>query len=244
MVPLIISKQSASYADSNGGESVPEDARSFAAFALQGGINECGSGTKPPGLFYLINLHPYARLSVSMNLLDDHGARVGALTPTIPPLGAVRIGCSNGYSKPAPLAGASLEASAGIAVNLPTAPPPEAKSQLPEPRESPPTEAPTPAPWSLGPILRVQNVCAGSIPPGWVKINDAWNPTVCGNPTTLTYNVWTIQQLSDQPVGASIYACKGSVPLGWAVVDITWNPTVCGHPATRQSNVMAIKRLD
>jgi isopentenyldiphosphate isomerase len=96
----------------------------------------------------------------------------------------------------------------------------------------------------LGAILRVENVCAGSVPPGWVKINDAWNPTVCGSPSTLTYNVWTIQQLSDQPVGASIYACKGSVPPGWAMVDTTWNPTVCGHPVTKQSNVMAIKRLD
>ncbi len=230
MVPLIISKQSASYADSNGGESVPEDARSFAAFALQGGINECGSGTKPPGLFYLINLHPYARLSVSMNLLDDHGTRVGVLTPDLPPLSAVRVGCSNGYSKPGPIGSAGLEASAGVAVNPPAAPPPEAPA--------------APVPLSLGAILRVQNVCAGSVPPGWVKINDAWNPTVCGNPTTLTYNVWTIQQLSDQPLGASIYACKGVVPLGWAMVDTTWNPTVCGHPATRQSNVMAIKRLN
>jgi isopentenyldiphosphate isomerase len=97
---------------------------------------------------------------------------------------------------------------------------------------------------SLGAILQTQIVCAGSTPPGWIKINDAWNPTVCGNPAAITYNVWTIQQFIDQPPGAVIHACKGSVPSGWAVVGTGWNPTVCGHPAASLPNVMAIKRLN
>jgi hypothetical protein len=228
-VPMVIAKQSASYVDANAAEAPAEDARSFAAFLLQGGINECAAGAKPPGLFYLVNLHPFARLSASMNLFDDHGTRVGVLTPNLSPLSATRVACSNGFSKPGPIISATLE------VPLP---------QLPEHREPQPIEVPTLAPLSLGAILRMQNVCAGSVTPGWIKINDAWNPTVCGNPATIAYNVWTLQQLSDQPVGAVIHACKGPVPSGWAIVGSAWNPTVCGHPASNQPNVMVIKRLD
>ena len=241
-VPMVIAKQSAVYVDANAADAPPEDARSFAAFILQGGISECAAGAKPPGLFYLVNLHPYARLSASMNLLDDRGARVGLLTPNLSPLSATRVACSNGKSKPGPISGASLEISAGVAANLPAAPPPEAKPQAPELREPPPN--PTLAPLSLSTVLTAQNVCAGAMPPGWIKINDAWNPTVCGNPATITYNVWTIQQLSDQPLGSVIHACKGGVPSGWAIVGTAWNPTVCGHPTANQPNVMAIKRLN
>jgi hypothetical protein len=242
-VPIVITKQSASYMDASAGEA-PEDARSFAAFLLQGGINECGPGAKPPGLLYLVNLHPYARLSASMNLLDDHGTRVGLLTPTLSPLSSTRVACSNGFSKAGPISNATLEVSAGVAASLPVAAPPEAKPSLSDHSGPESTEAPALAPLSLGAILTTQNACAGSAPTGWIKINDVWNPTVCGNPTTVTYNVWIIQQLSDQPLGAVIHACNGAVPSGWTIVGRTWNPTVCGHPTTSQSNVMAIKRLN
>ena len=100
------------------------------------------------------------------------------------------------------------------------------------------------APLSLGAVLTTQNVCAGSVPSGWIKINDAWNPTVCGNPATISYNVLTIQKLSDQPPGTVIHACKGPVPPGWDIVGSAWNPTVCGHPTASQPNVMAIKRIN
>src|SRR5882757_1974132 len=239
-VPIVSAKQSASYVEPNAPEATPEDARSFAAFLLQGDINECGPGAKPPGLFYLVNLHPFARLSASMNLLDDHGTRVSVLSPTLSALSAARIACSNGPSKPGPITAATLEVPPGVAASPPPAPP-AAKTQMPEPREPQPIEAPTLAPLPLGAVLRTQNVCAGSVPPGWIKINDAWNPTVCGSPGTITYNVWTIQQLIDQPPGAVIHACRGPVPASWAVVGTIWNPTVCGHPATNQPNVMAIK---
>ena len=243
-VSIVIAKQSAAYVDPNAAEAAPEDARSFAAFLLQGGINKCAAGAKPPGLFYLVNLHPYARLSASMNLLDDHGTRTAVLTPNLSPLSATRVACSNGSSKPGPITSSTLEVSPGVAASLPAVLPPEAKAPLPEHREPQPIEAPTLPPLSLGAILSTQNVCAGSVASGWIKINDAWNPTVCGNPATSTYNVWTIQQLSDQPLGAVIHACKGTAPLGWAIVGTTWNPTVCGHPGANQSNVMAIKRVN
>jgi hypothetical protein len=247
-VALVITKQTASYVQPNAPEAAPEDARNFAAFYLQDAINECAQGAKPPGLFYVMNLHPYARLSVSMNLLDDRGNRAGVLTPNLAPLSAVRAGCSNGSSKPGPITDATLEATAGAATSLPpAAPPPVAKPPLPEqPRERSPGEAPALplAPLSLETILQTQNVCAGSLPPGWIKINDAWNPTVCGNPTRIAYNVWTIQRFTEQPMGAIIHACRGAVPSGWAIVGTLWNPTVCGHPTTNQLNVMAIKRLN
>ena len=243
-VPIVIAKQSASYVEPNAPEAPPEDANAFAAFLLQGGFNECGAGAKPPGLFYLVNLHPYARLSASMSLLDDRGGRVGVLAPNLAPLSATRIGCSNGYSKPGPITSAALEPPLKVAASLPPAPPPAAKTQLPDRREPQPIEAPALAPLSLGAVLRTQNVCAGSVPSGWIKINDAWNPTVCGNPAAINFNVWTLQELSEQPLGAVIQACRGAVPPGWAIVGTAWNPTLCGHPATNQSNVMAIKRLN
>ena len=246
-LPIIMTKQSASYSEPNASEAPPEDARLFAAFNLQGGINECAQGAKPPGLFYLVNLHPYARLSVSMNLLDDRGNQVGLLSPNLAPLSAVRIGCSNGFSKPGPITSATLEVTTGVVTTQAPAPLPVAKTQLPEqPHESRPSDAPVLplAPVSLGTTQQTQNVCAASVPPGWIKINDAWNPTVCGSPTRIAYNVWTIQQHTDQPIGAVIHACKGAVPSGWAIVGTLWNPTVCGHPTTNQPNVMAIKRLN
>jgi hypothetical protein len=230
LVPIVIAAQSAAYA-SGAGEALPEDARSFAAFLLQGGINECGAGAKPPGLFYLVNLHPFARLSVSIDLLGDHGARAGVLTSGLSPFSATRVACSNGFSRPGPIISANLELSADIAAHVSAAPQSNAND-------------PSLAPLSLGAISRTQYVCAGSVPPDWIKTNDAWNPTVCGNPTTINYNVWTIQQLSNEPLGAVIHACKGSVPSGWSSVGTGWNPTVCGHPATKQANVMAIRRLN
>jgi hypothetical protein len=242
-VPIVVAKQGAVYVESGAPEPA-EDARAFAAFYLQGGRNECAPGMKPPGLFYLLNLHPYARLAVSMNLFDDHGTPVGALTPNLAPLSAARVGCSNGVSKPGPIIGATLEVMAGVATNLPNRTPSQAEPPPPEHHESQPAQAPSLAPLVLGAILRTQNVCAASMLPGWIKVNDAWNPTVCGKPATLSYNVWTIQELSDQPIDAVIQACKGAVPSGWVIVGTGWNPTMCGHPATNQSNVMAIKRLN
>jgi hypothetical protein len=246
-LPMVITKQSASYVEPSAPEEPSEDARTFAAFYLQDGIDECAQGAKPPGLFYLTNLHPYARLSASINLLDDRGNRVGGVAANLAPLSAVRAGCSNGFSKPGPITDATLEVSAGVATSQPPAPPqvakPQTSEQSGENRQSEALTLPL-APLSLEMTLQTQNVCAGSVPPGWIKINDAWNPTVCGKPTSIAYNVWTIQRFTDLPMGAIIHACRGAVPLGWAMVGTLWNPTVCGHPSANQPNVMAIKRLN
>jgi hypothetical protein len=234
-VPLAVTKQTASYVDASASEPPLAEARAAAAFLLQGGNDDCGAGSKPPGLFYLVNLDPFANLSASLDFVDDRGTRAGALTHHLPPLRAVRVGCSNGPSRPGPITDASLEIAAGMTMTLPPAP---------EHHESRADETPSVVGLPLGVILRTQNVCAGPIPLGWIKINDAWNPTVCGKPGTIIYNVWTIQQLSDEPVGTVMQVCKGSVPSGWATVGASWNPTVCGHPAANQQNVMAIRRLN
>ena len=93
-------------------------------------------------------------------------------------------------------------------------------------------------------IAVTESVCAGQLPSGWIKVDDAWNPTTCGNPTSKTYNVWTIAPYSEKPIGFVMVACNGSAPAGWVIVGTTWNPTSCGHPTTNQKNVMTIKRLN
>jgi hypothetical protein len=100
------------------------------------------------------------------------------------------------------------------------------------------------APSDVGVIRPTQTVCAGQLPAGWIKINDSWNPTSCGNPTSITYNVWQIERYDDKPVGASMTACFATVPAGWAMTSSWWNPTTCGHPTSITNNVMSIKRLN
>lgn len=96
----------------------------------------------------------------------------------------------------------------------------------------------------LGTVREVQNVCAGSVPSGWIKINDHWSPTTCGNPTRIIYNVWTIERYDTKPKGATMNACNGIVPNGWSKIGGNWSPASCGHPTRITKNVMTIKRLN
>ena len=96
----------------------------------------------------------------------------------------------------------------------------------------------------LSEIAQTESVCAGQLPSGWIKVDDAWNPTTCGNPTRNTYNVWKIEQYSEKPIGFVMVACNGPAPSGWVIVETMWNPTACGRPTTNQKNVMTIKRLN
>ncbi len=95
----------------------------------------------------------------------------------------------------------------------------------------------------LAEVAETEFVCAGEVPSGWIKVNDAWNPTTCGNPTRVTYNVWMIAQYTEKPIGTVMVVCNGPAPSGWVIVGTAWNPTACGHPTTNQKNVMTIKRL-
>jgi hypothetical protein len=238
-VVLQITKDGAQYIDGSETEPHAPDARSYLAFYLQNDGSGCAeTGSKPPGLFYAVNLHPFARLSGSLDLLDDRGNKVEVVELDLAPLSATKVGCSNGQRRPGGVRGVALVISAGAALARAESPVSHDES-LP----SPPAVT-SPAPLPLMSVQPTQNVCAGSVPSGWIKVNDSWSPTVCGQPTAITYNVWSVQALSAEPVGAVIYACRGSPPAGWVFVSQMWNPTVCGHPSAQQPNVMAIKRLE
>jgi hypothetical protein len=100
-------------------------------------------------------------------------------------------------------------------------------------------------PIELNVPLTTMQICAGSpIPNGWIKTDDSWSPTSCGNPTDIIYNVWTITQYSNLPVGSTLNVCAGApIPTGWVKVNTSWNPTSCGHPAHNIDNVQTIRRV-
>ncbi len=89
-----------------------------------------------------------------------------------------------------------------------------------------------------------QTVCAGSVPPGWIKIDDRWDPTKCGNPVAVTYNVWTIERYDNKPTGSVMTVCADVVPSGWSLIEQKWDPMKCGKPAMTLNNTMTIKRLN
>jgi hypothetical protein len=89
----------------------------------------------------------------------------------------------------------------------------------------------------------VRIVCANQAPPGWIRTGDRWDPTNCGNPTSIVYNVWTIEKYRGRPEGSVMRVCAGPVPGGWALVDAAWDPNDCGHPMTMIKNVMTIRKL-
>ncbi|MEV0382039.1 hypothetical protein [Nonomuraea sp. NPDC050643] len=88
----------------------------------------------------------------------------------------------------------------------------------------------------------VRTVCAWNVPAGWVKTDDTWDPTRCGNPTSIVYNVWTIESYYDKPIGWNMTVCAGWQPVGWAVTNTRWDPTRCGHPTSIVSNMWTIQR--
>jgi hypothetical protein len=243
-VPLVITKETAAYVDASDPETRSQDDRSYLSFYLQSGAGGCSAGSKPPGLFYALNLHPFARLSGTVQLLDERGTKTGTVVLDLAPLASMKVACSNGSPKLGSVSGVGIELPAVLSTNRPVPAPLAAKPEPPAETHKPVSSQETaqPVPLPLETIQRTQNVCAGSIPAGWIKINDSWNPTVCGKPTSIVYNVWTLQQLTYLPVGAVIYACSSTPPAGWAVAAQMWNPTVCGHPSAQQSNVMTIER--
>jgi hypothetical protein len=93
-------------------------------------------------------------------------------------------------------------------------------------------------------FLETQTMCAGSIPKGWLKSNDYWSPATCGNPTSISFNVYEIVRYDNLPSGALLNACNISTPPdGWIKVSTAWSPSTCGHPTSISQNTMAIKKL-
>jgi hypothetical protein len=101
-------------------------------------------------------------------------------------------------------------------------------------------------PIELDILRQTMNICCSSpVPNGWIKVNDSWSPTSCGNPSTIVYNVCTIEKYSDKPIGAVMNVCASApTPAGWVEVNYVWSPTSCGYPSTMVNNVKQIKRVN
>lgn len=96
---------------------------------------------------------------------------------------------------------------------------------------------------ALGVAQSRMQICAGSrVPDGWIKVDDQWSPTTCGNPSNIVYNVWTIERYDDKPKGSVMDVCASeTTPKGWVEVGTAWQPTCCGHPANITRNVKRIQ---
>jgi len=101
-------------------------------------------------------------------------------------------------------------------------------------------------PLQLDVLLQVMNICSSSpVPAGWIKVNDHWNPTICGNPPTIVYNVLTIERFDNRAVGSVMTVCSSApTPGGWVEVNNHWDPTRCGHPPTIVNNMKQIRRVN
>ena len=97
-------------------------------------------------------------------------------------------------------------------------------------------------PMSRGLAFQTLKQCAGSIPSGWIKADDAWNPTLCGSPDIKTFNEWTLVRLDTRLIGEMIEACTTEIPSGWRVLEYHWDPSKCGRPGSALNNVMTIQR--
>jgi len=93
-------------------------------------------------------------------------------------------------------------------------------------------------------LAETQTVCAGSVPAGWIRTDDRWDPTKCEKPAAITNNVWSIERYDDKPIGAVMNACSDVGPWGWSIIAQRWDPTKCGRPAANTNNIMTIKRLN
>ena len=100
-------------------------------------------------------------------------------------------------------------------------------------------------PLPLESVQQVMDICCGSsVPSGWIKVNDHWDPTRCGDPSSIVYNVCTIQRYDNKPVGSVLNVCADApTPGGWVVVNTSWNPTRCGHPSSIVHNMKQIRRI-
>lgn len=93
-------------------------------------------------------------------------------------------------------------------------------------------------------IPETMKMCAGPIPKGWFKTSDEWDPNSCGKPTSISYNIFTIERYEKKPVGAEMTICNQTLPAGWIKTGQRWDPTCCGHPTSNSNNVIIVKRIN
>jgi len=92
-----------------------------------------------------------------------------------------------------------------------------------------------------------EQCCSAPPPAGFIKVNDEWDPSKCGSPSSSSIrNVCTYQRYDSWPVGTTLQVCSSApVPAGWVKVTNSeqWDPTRCGAPTSNTSkNVMQISR--
>lgn len=94
-------------------------------------------------------------------------------------------------------------------------------------------------------MQQVMEICCGSpVPSGWIKVNDHWDPTRCGRPTSIMYNICTIERYDNKRVGLLMEVCAGSpTPNGWVTENTFWDPSRCGHPSSIIHNMKRIRRV-
>lgn len=87
-------------------------------------------------------------------------------------------------------------------------------------------------------------LCSGEpAPTGFIKVNDDWDPTRCGNPSSITYNISSFQRYDNKPVGTSLQVCaSAAAPMGWTDGSFSWDPNRCGHPSSVTNNIKIITR--
>ena len=84
-------------------------------------------------------------------------------------------------------------------------------------------------------------VCTGpNTPAGWVRVNDEWDPSRCGHPSSIVNNRTYIHRIASFETVLEI--CADQAVPGWTVVQTSWNSGKCGHPTLPMQNVWTIRR--
>jgi hypothetical protein len=97
-----------------------------------------------------------------------------------------------------------------------------------------------------GSIPQKSVCCSEDVPAGWIKVDDTWSPTSCGNPTSETFNRCVLQQYTVVGRGGTLDVCASApVPPDWEEVGSHRDGRKCGHPGPQfpAHNVKTIRRL-
>jgi hypothetical protein len=102
------------------------------------------------------------------------------------------------------------------------------------------------APPPTGALTTITGCAGAPTGPGYVAIDDYWDPVRCGSPPTVEPNVVVLAQLPEAaPDGGppSLEVCAyATTPPGWRIIGERWDPTRCGRPAAAAMNVRRIRR--
>ena len=96
---------------------------------------------------------------------------------------------------------------------------------------------------SFNPADTITQCSGDAVPSGFIKVNDDWDPTQCGNPSSITRNVSTYQRYDNRPIGTTLTVCASAgAPAGWVDGSASWDPNKCGHPSSSTNNMKLITR--